>query len=182
MTEPFIGEIRLFAGRYAPLDWCVCDGRLLPINGYHLLYQLLQTTYGGDGVSTFGIPDLRGRVPVGVGPLASAAGNTTYTLAQQGGAETVTLTQATMPSHTHAMQAVKTAATQASPGKGMYAEPPAGFTSYTTCTQGGRTLQLASGSIQPTGGGQAHDNVMPSMPLTYIIATTGLYPSPASVS
>lgn len=182
MSEPFVGEIRLFAGRFAPLDWCLCDGRLLPINGYHLLYQLLQTTYGGDGVTTFGVPDLRGRIPVGIGPLTAATGTTTYALGQQGGAETVTLTQATMPTHTHAMQAVKAAASQASPVQGMYAELAAGFTGYTTDNSGGRTSQLAPAAIQSTGGGQAHDNVMPSMPLTYIIATTGLYPSPASSS
>lgn len=181
MSDPFVGEIRLFAGQYAPEGWLPCDGRLLNIGDYNLLFHVLHTVYGGDGTATFGLPDLRRRIPIGTGQLQATAGSR-YALGEHGGAETVTLTVADLPDHSHAMRATKQPATQTTPGGGLYATSATGFAAYTTHNPNIRATTLATASITSTGGGQAHDNVMPSMPLTYIIAATGYFPNSPSKS
>lgn len=179
MSDCYTGEIRLFAGNYAPENWCVCDGRLLKVADYGFLYALIGTTFGGDGKTTFAVPDLRGRIPVGNGTLGSG-GSGVYALGQQGGAAAVTLTIANLPAHTHTMNAIDGPASQASPGYGMPAIPSTGFTGYATYAAGVDTVALSAVSIQPAGASQAHTNLMPTMALTYIIALTGEYPGPES--
>src|SRR5215471_18916874 len=116
MSQPYLGEIRMFAGNFAPAGWMFCEGQLLPISEYESLFNLIGTTYGGDGQSTFGLPDLRGRVPLHFG--------NGFTLAETGGVETVTLTVSQIPAHTHTMLASTGAATTADPTNGFPAEVP----------------------------------------------------------
>jgi microcystin-dependent protein len=180
MATPYIGEIRLFAGAYTPEGWHICDGSTLLIQQNELLFAVLGTIYGGDGRTTFGLPDLRGRLPIGMGPAVgnpSAGGTSAYTLAQTGGALTVTLTEAQLPNHTHSLMALTGAATQTSPVGNMLADPTDSFNSYVPYTQGTTMRVLATGSLLPTGGNQAHTNVMPTMPMTFIIALNGIFPS-----
>lgn len=170
MSEAYLGEIRLFAGDYAPEYWHLCDGSLLSINQYQALYSLLGTTYGGDGVQNFALPDLRGRMIVGQG--TSTAG-IMYNRGQKAGAETVALTQANLPSHTHMVSASSTAATSNSPNNAVWAN--AVNTSYATSAA---NAVLAPAAVSTAaGGGQAHQNCQPSVALTYIIALQGIYPT-----
>lgn len=170
MAEPFVGEIRLFGGSYAPLGWLACEGQLLPIAQYDVLFSLLGTTYGGDGISTFALPDLRGRLPIhqGTGP-----GLSTHVMGEMGGSEQVTLTAAQMPAHRHTMQASTRRATvgrAASDGllatatAPIYGPPPASTT-------------LEASALNAIGQGLPHDNMPPFLALSFIIATEGIYPS-----
>lgn len=185
MSDFFVGEIRIFAGNYAPEGWLKCDGSLVSIQQYPAYYSLVGTTYGGDGVNTCGIPDMRGRLPIGQG---QGTGLTARTIGQKGGDATVVLTPATMPSHTHSFtvsgnpgtaNTVSSSAALAVPapqtGGTMYAYAPPNATGGTAQTFADGTITTAS------GGGQAHYNVMPFLALTYIIAVSGgLYPQRAN--
>lgn len=176
----FLGEIRLFAGNYATPGWAVCDGSLLPISGNEPLYSLLGTTYGGDGRTNFGLPNLIGKVPVGTGK-STAPNGSVYTVGMTGGATSVTLTDATMPAHTHNFNAATDAATTGDPNGAYYAQsngngyPDVKF--YSNLPTGGTTVPLASAVMNNSGGSQPHDNMMPYTGMLYIIATTGLFPS-----
>jgi microcystin-dependent protein len=177
MASPYIGEIRLFAGNFAPLDWNFCDGSLLSISQYTALYNLIGTTYGGNGQTNFAVPDLRSRVPVhqGTGPGG------TYTMGQSGGVETVTLTTSQMPQHTHPLNFANTgqvlapssnvipavATTGASLGPlGVYGPLPPNTT-------------LNPNTLKNDGGSQPHSNIQPYQALTFIIALFGIYPTQA---
>jgi microcystin-dependent protein len=166
MAQPYVGEIRMFAGNFAPAGWMFCEGQLLPISENETLFQLIGTTYGGDGQSTFGLPDLRGRLPIHQG--------NSFVLAQNGGAEEVTLTAATLPVHTHALLASGDIGNQASPANALlsnsqgaipYIEDPA-------------TLNMNAGSIGPVGGSQPHTNLQPFLCVDFIISLFGIFPSP----
>lgn len=177
--ENYLGEIRLFAGNYVPQDWNICDGSTFKISEYEALYSIIGTTYGGDGVTTFKIPDLRNRVVVGVGQLL---GGSNYILAQQGGAATVTLTPSQIPAHNHTLNAVNKNATSEDPTGSMLActIPPTsgGYDNVYLYTKMAPTGTLDSSSIQPLqGGGQPHNNMMPYVTLNYIIAMLGIYPT-----
>jgi microcystin-dependent protein len=166
--EPLMGQIILFAGTYAPKGWAMCDGQLLSIAQNSALFSLLGTTYGGDGRTTFALPDLRGRVPMhpGQGP-----GLSPRDLGQQGGLEDVTLTQNQIPGHTHALNTNDVAATDRSPTGNMLAQA-------TTYAGTSRTPAAMSGAaIGMTGGSQPHDNVQPFTCINFIIATEGVYPA-----
>jgi microcystin-dependent protein len=176
MSTPFIGEIRIFPYvRGAPVDWQVCDGSLLSISEYEALYQLIGTTYGGDGQSTFAVPDLRARVPLhqGQGPGLSA-----YALGQTAGSETVTLTVQQMPSHFHNIIASTAPAAFDSPAGTLPAAvvDPAVDQFYTPDATGTATNFPAS-TVSLTGGNQPHDNTAPTLTLRYCIATVGIFPS-----
>ncbi|MGE5703061.1 MAG: phage tail protein [Clostridia bacterium] len=167
--ENYVGEIRMFAGSFAPLGWAICDGTLLDISGNEILFSLIGTTYGGDGQSTFGLPDLRGRVPIHMGQL-SGSGNT-YTLGQKAGTETVTLLQGQLPSHTHTPVA-ETGNVALSPAVNVWAKLPAsGYATYPSGLQ-----PMSNSAVTPAGGSQPHDNMMPSLVINFIIALQGLYP------
>jgi microcystin-dependent protein len=165
MAQPYVGEIRMFAGNFAPAGWLLCYGQLLPISDNETLFQLIGTTYGGDGQLTFGLPDLRGRVPLHQG--------TGFTLAQIGGQETVTLTTPQIPPHTHAASA-SGAGNSDSPG-GANAWAGAATLLYSTAPT---NSQMNAGAISPAGGGQPHDNMSPYLTVNFIISLYGIFPSP----
>lgn len=166
MAQPYVGEIRMFAGNFAPVGWMFCDGQLLAISENETLFQLIGTTYGGDGQSTFALPDLRGRVPVHQG--------SGYQLAQKGGAETVTLTVNQLPAHTHPMRASTSAANQSSPTGNVVAQS----TAADLYVEDTATIGLASDAITSAGGSQPHENLQPCLGITYIISLYGIFPSP----
>lgn len=175
MSATFIGEIRIFAGNFAPIGWVFCNGGILSISEYDTLFALLGTTYGGDGQNTFAVPDLRGRLPV-------HQNGSTYTLGSAGGVETVTLATNQIPAHTHALNATTATGTAQVPGTGVMLATPveAGVKTSLYVVSGTSTVNLtpmASQSVATTGSGQAHTNMMPTQALNYIIAVEGVFPS-----
>jgi microcystin-dependent protein len=176
----YLGQIILFAGNYAPDGWLPCNGQLVSMNTYQALYSLIGFTYGGSGTQ-FQLPDLRGRVPVSTAPLQTPP----LKLGNVVGTETVTLTQAQVPAHTHAVTATTAAATTNVPtgnllakvpdGQVFYLDPPDPVPSGVTIT----TVPLASDAVQSVFGGQSHNNMMPSLVLNYLICTQGIYPTPS---
>lgn len=171
MSEPFIAEIRIFAGNYAPRGWAFCNGQLLPVSQNTALFSLIGTTYGGDGRTTTALPDLQGRAPMhpGRGP-----GLTSRRLGERGGVETVTLSEAEMPNHTHAMQAVLRPAEENDPNNRYYGVTP-GNNLYGSATN--NLVPLADQAATSAGGSQSHNNLQPFMAINFIIALVGLYPS-----
>ena len=170
MSEPFIGEIRIFAGNFAPKDWQFCNGQILPIAQYTALFSLLGTYYGGNGTTNFALPNLTGRVPVSAG---QAPGMAPYSLGETGGASTVTLVTTEMAAHTHAPLAATGAGTETAPTAAIWS------TSSTRDKQFGSTapdVQMAANILDPVGGGQAHENMAPYLVVNYIIAMAGIFP------
>ncbi len=169
MSEPFIAEIKIFGGNYAPRSWAFCDGQLLPISQNTALFSIVGTTYGGDGRTTMGLPNMQGRAPMhpGRGP-----GLTDRRLGQKTGVETVTLSESQMPVHTHTQQAASRRARNEFPS----ATAVFGEASETTYAQGA-TVDMADQVIGSTGGSQSHNNMQPYLTLNFIIALQGLYPS-----
>jgi microcystin-dependent protein len=164
MATPYIGEVRLFGGNFAPLGWALCDGSLLSIDSNAALFNLIGTTYGGDGQTTFALPDLRGRAPVHVGGQ--------FTLGQPGGSEQVTVTSAQLPAHQHSPAAVSGSGGTGSPTGAVWAGASNAIYGAGTANA---PMNAATGS--PTGGGQPHDNLSPFLVLTFIIALEGVYPT-----
>ena len=171
MAQPFVGEIRIFAGNFPPVGWMFCDGQLLPISENETLFQLIGTTYGGDGESTFALPNLQSRVPIHMG---AGPDGVTYTLAEAAGTEEVTLTVNQIPIHTHAFLASTAAAASNSPSNQVIAQSGqrAVYTEDTT------TTNLAASAISPVGGSQPHTNLQPYLTLNFIISLFGIFPSP----
>ena len=170
MSEPFVGEIRMFAGNFAPRGWAFCDGQLLAVSQNDALFSLLGTIYGGDGRTTFGLPDLRGRIPLhqGTGP-----GLSQRRLGSKSGAENVTLTTNQLASHTHDWNANTAAATGSAP----QGKVTANAVPVRVYRQLGQDTDLASTTIANTGGSQPHTNLMPTLCINFIIALFGIYPS-----
>lgn len=166
MAEPFIAQISLFGGNFAPRGWAFCDGQLLSIAQNSALFSLLGTTYGGDGRTTFGLPDLRGRVPVGP---RNGPGLSPYRLGQKGGSESKTLTVNNLPAHNHEIPVSNAAADKATP-QGNYL---ANGEVYAAAP----TAQAFARPVATTGGSQAFDIRQPSLAINYIIALTGIFPS-----
>lgn len=173
MSEPFIAEIRIFAGNFAPRGWAFCDGQLLPVAQNTALFSLIGTTYGGDGRTTTALPDLQGRAPMhpGRGP-----GLTARRLGQKLGVETVTLNETQMPAHTHAARALAGASTTPTPSSVEALATSAKGRAYNS-NAGAPLVDMASSALSSAGGGQAHGNLQPFLALNYIIALQGLYPS-----
>jgi microcystin-dependent protein len=171
MSQPFIGEIRLMPyPRGAPTDWQLCDGSLLPIAQYEALYTLLGTTYGGDGQNTFGVPDMRGRVPIHQG---TGMGLSTYALGQVSGSETVTLTTQQMPAHIHLELASTANGDSANPASSL----PASIPKEAVYSDGtGSPYALPANTIGMTGSNLPHDNCGPTLTLNYCIALFGIFP------
>lgn len=166
MSDPYVGEIRLFAGNFAPFGWAWCDGSLFSCVEFSSLFHLVGTTYGGDGLATFGVPDLRGRVPIHQG-----AG---HAMAEAGGAETVTLTTPQLATHSHPLAATTNLGTRSSPLDGVLAQTPSVKLYRTTTTP---TAPLAPNSVEAVGGSKPHPNVQPVLPLGFIIALNGVFPT-----
>jgi microcystin-dependent protein len=170
MSQPYVSQIILFAGIFAPSGYLPCDGRLLAISEYDTLYSLIGTTYGGDGQTTFGLPDLRGRVPVHWGTGSSG---TTYVQGQLAGVEAVTLGTNQLPIHTHSVLANSAAGNQGSPSAGYLAGGTATARYEATTPQ----TALSSQSVQSQGGSRPHDNLQPFQCLMFCISLFGVYPS-----
>jgi len=170
MSEPFVAEIRIFAGNFAPRGWAFCNGQLLPISQNTALFSLIGTTYGGDGRSTTALPNLEGRAPMhpGRGP-----GLTDRRLGQRGGVEMVTLSEAQMPNHNHRVEGSGRPAIQDDPAN-RYPAATTGFTPYHSASN---LVAMAEQAIPSTGGSQAHNNMQPYLAMNFIIALVGLYPS-----
>lgn len=178
MASPYIGEIRMFGGNFAPVGWAFCDGSLLAIAQQETLFQLIGTTYGGDGQTTFALPDLRSRVPIHQGNGPGLPG---YPLGTAGGAESVTLTAAQMPTHSHALGA-STAAPPAAPAglditsatpyvPGTFSSKPNAYGNPDS------TVSMSAQAIGVNGGSQPHNNMAPYLAVNFIIALEGIFPS-----
>jgi microcystin-dependent protein len=165
MAQPYVGEIRMFAGNFAPAGWMFCEGQLLPISENETLFQLIGTTYGGDGESTFALPDLRGRIPTHQG--------NGFILAETGGAEEITLTVNQTPAHNHPLLASEAAATAVVPGGNLPAE-----SSKRIYTSPGALASMAPATMSPVGGSQPHTNFQPYLCINFIISLFGIFPSP----
>lgn len=165
MAQPFVGEIRMFAGNFAPAGWMFCEGQLLPISENETLFNLIGTTYGGDGQSTFALPDLRGRLPLHQG--------NSFVLAETGGSEQITLTVNQIPAHSHALLASLNNATAAS--------PTGNVTGQVGATQIYREVPpaspMAAQAVSSVGGSQPHDNLQPYLCIDFIISLFGIFPS-----
>jgi len=171
MANPFIGEIRPFAFNFAPRGWAACDGATLAIATNQALFAILGTTYGGNGQTTFQLPDLRGRVPV----HASTGAAGTVQLGERGGVENVSLTINELPSHGHTVQATANLASSSSPvGNVLAAKPRGGADVYSTATS---LTSLAPTAVGSSGGSQPHPNMQPSLTVGFCIALTGVFPS-----
>jgi microcystin-dependent protein len=164
MATPFIGEIKMFGGNFAIRGWAFCDGSLVPITSNEALYQLIGTTFGGDGQTTFALPNLQGRMPVHVG--------SGFVLGQQGGSESVTLNQNQLPGHTHTAQAQSAAGNLGSPSGAVWAQST--LNQYSSAAA---NATMNPALIQPTGGNQPHENMMPFLTVTFLIALEGVFPT-----
>jgi microcystin-dependent protein len=179
MAQPFVGEIIAFGGNFAPLAYMQCAGQILPIAEYDTLYALIGTTYGGNGTTTFGLPDLRGRLPIGQG---QGPGLSTYIIGQAGGTENVTLTPQQMPIHNHSLLAATTPASSNTPSTSTYLAAQVNantqstaylYAPYNAATQ----VSLAVQSVTPTGKTLPHTNIQPLQVINYCIALYGVFPS-----
>jgi microcystin-dependent protein len=172
MAQPYVGEIRMFAGNFAPNGWMFCEGQTLPISENDVLFQLIGTTYGGDGEETFNLPNLASRVPIQMGTGPSGI---TYQIGEMAGTEQETLTIQQIPSHTHPLLATGTQATATNPANNVPAKAPL------LATQAYGTDNppdgLASGTIGPAGGSQPHENTQPFLCINFIISLFGVFPS-----
>ncbi|MCC8980973.1 phage tail protein [Bradyrhizobium acaciae] len=172
MAQPYVGEIRMFGGNFAPVGWNFCDGSLLPISDYETLFNLIGTTYGGDGQSNFAVPDLRGRLPLHMG---TASSGTSYVIGETGGVENVTLTTQTIPQHSHAFIASTQTGTGANPQGNILDQTSGTIALYID----GQPPDgpMAAGMLTNTGGSQPHDNLQPLLCVTFIISLFGIFPT-----
>ena len=168
MAFPYVGEIKMFAGQRLPAGWLRCDGSLLPISEYEVLFILLGTTYGGDGQNTFCVPDLRGRIPIHQG---QGSGLPNYFLGENGGVETVTLTTSQIGPHTHSVGASNATGTAASPANAVWGTAPANL--YNTSAP---ATPMAGNTVSNAGSSQPHENVQPVLCISFIISAFGIFP------
>jgi microcystin-dependent protein len=167
MAQPYVGEIRIFAGNFAPAGWMFCEGQLLPISENETLFQLIGTTYGGDGQSTFALPDLRGRIPLHF--------DSTFILAETGGAEEITLTVQQIPAHSHPMLANQNTGTGSNPQGNVLDQMSGAILFYKDQPP---TAALSPLAVGPVGGSQPHTNFQPYLCVDFIISLFGIFPSP----
>jgi len=172
MADQFLSEIRMFTGNFAPTGWALCNGQLLPINQNTALFSLLGTYYGGDGVSTFGLPNLQGSAPICIG---QGPGLSSYYNGETGGSPTVTLLQNELPAHTHVAQA-STAGGVDSPAGAAWGESKLGKTPLPVYAASGSNVPMSPQALAPAGGNQPHNNMPPYQCLTFIIALQGIFP------
>ena len=163
MAQPYVGELRMFAGNFAPAGWMFCEGQLLPISENETLFQLIGTTYGGDGQTTFALPDLRGRIPLHMG--------NNFVLAETGGVEQITLTVSQTPAHSHPVIASNSTANSKTPAGARFATAQGDVYTSSMTT-------MSPQSMTSTGGSQPHDNMMPFLCVSFIISLFGIFPSP----
>jgi microcystin-dependent protein len=167
MAQPYVGEIRMFAGNFAPAGWMFCEGQLLPISENETLFQLIGTTYGGDGESTFALPDLRGRIPIHQG--------NSFILAETGGVEEITLTVSQIPAHSHPFLASVDPGTGANPQNNVVSRTDGTISLYLSDPP---NVNMNPAAIGPVGGSQPHTNFQPYLCVDFIISLFGIFPSP----
>jgi microcystin-dependent protein len=172
MGEPYVGEIRMFGGSFAPAGWAMCNGATLAISENDTLFNLIGTTYGGDGQQTFNLPDLQGRAPVHMGQGPGISQN--YVIGEKAGVESVTLTTNQIPLHTHSFVASSDAGQSAQPQNALFALLPTGNL-YTQPQQ--PAVNLNSNMLSAAGGSQPHDNIQPYLCITFIISLFGVFPT-----
>lgn len=170
MSNPFVGEIRMFGGTFAPAGWAFCSGQLMPISENDTLFNLIGTTYGGDGQETFALPDLQGRIPMHAGTGASG---TTYQLGEKGGTESVTLTTNQIPGHNHPMTCNNAAGNNQSPNGNISAGAQTGVNIFSTFNP---IQTMDPNAISIVGGSQPHENVGPYLVLSFILSLFGIFP------
>jgi len=168
MPEPFVGEIRMFGGNFAPVGWAFCDGQLIPISQNDVLFTIIGTTYGGDGQETFALPNLQSRVPM------HQNANGGFVIGQAAGTESETLTTQQIPVHTHAMVATTTGGAAGTPTNNILAQSP----SIKMYSAAAPNTALASTTISPMGGSQPHENMQPFLVISFIISLFGRFPAP----
>jgi microcystin-dependent protein len=171
VSQPYVGEIRMFGGNFAPAGWAFCQGQLLPISENDILFNLIGTTYGGDGQETFGVPDLQGRIPIHAGQGPNISQN--YVLGEAAGVESVTLTTQQIPIHTHALMGAEQTGTDASPANDILATSSV-LKPYAAEAPDGT---MAATAVSIVGGSQPHDNFQPYLCVSFIISLFGIYPS-----
>lgn len=172
MEQPYVGEIRMFAGNFPPAGWMFCDGQTLAISENDVLFQLIGTTYGGDGQDTFNLPNLCSRVPIHMG---TGPDGTTYQIGEAAGTETVTLTTQQIPNHTHPLMASTAQGDNANPAGAVLASTSGGIMLY---YEGATDGSLNPQAVTAAGGSQPHENMGPYLCVNYIISLFGVYPSP----
>jgi microcystin-dependent protein len=172
MSQPFIGEIRMFGGNFAPRDWAFCNGQSLPISQNDALFALIGTTYGGDGVNVFNLPNLQSRLPVNNGQGPGLSG---YSLGQAGGVEQVTVATSNLPAHSHAVQGDAATGTANSPAGNVWANST-GAKQFSAPAGSNTTMNSGAIGLAP-GGGQPHDNMRPFLAVNFIISLFGIFPS-----
>lgn len=165
MSQPFIGEIRMFAGNFAPVGWAFCNGAIIPIDQNDALFNLIGTTYGGDGQTTFALPNLQSRIPVHVGPG--------FALGQSGGTESVTLTVSQIPAHSHVPLCTSNPGDLGDPTGGIWSSPSTG----TVYSSAAPSLTMDPAAIGSAGGSQPHDNMVPFLVINFILSLFGVFPS-----
>ena len=170
MSQPFVGEIRMFGGNFPPVGWAFCDGQLLSIAQNDVLFALIGTTYGGDGQSTFALPDLRGRIPVHTGQGAAWG----FTIGQSGGIEAVTLTVPQTPLHTHPLNASTAAASPTAVPAGSKVAATSATMIYSSSPSG---ASMSPSAVSIAGGNQPHENMAPFLSVSFIISLFGIFPS-----
>jgi microcystin-dependent protein len=170
MAQPYVGEIRMFAGNFAPNGWMFCEGQTLPISENDVLFQLIGTTYGGDGEETFNLPNLASRVPIHMG---TGPDGTTYQIGEMAGTEQETLTTQQIPNHSHPFTASTNAGNLASPGNSVLAQSVLADMYIQDSPDGA----LAASAVQPAGGSQPHENTQPFLCINFIISLFGVFPS-----
>ena len=182
MSQPYVGQILMFGGSFAPAGWMICQGQTIPISENDVLFNLIATTYGGDGQSTFNLPDLQGRVPVHMG---TGPGLSTYIIGQNGGVEQVTLTTQQIPQHNHNVLTFTGApggnsnkVTNSTYFADQAATVPGGGSLYCYGAGGGTQQAMSPSIVGGTGGSQPHENIQPILTVTYVISLFGVYPTP----
>lgn len=178
MSQPYVGQMMMFAGNFAPAGWMMCQGQLLPISEYETLFNLIGTTYGGDGQETFGLPDMQGRVPIHMG---TGGGLSQYIIGQNGGVEQVTLTTQQIPQHNHLALTNNAQSSAGTPtnstilstqNNGNGSNTPSAYAPFAA----GTVVTLPASTLQNTGGSQPHENIQPIVTMTWIISLFGVFP------
>ena len=181
MSQPYVGQIIMFGGNFAPAGWMLCQGQIVPISENETLFQLIGTTYGGDGESTFALPNLAGRVPIHQG---TGSGLSTYVIGEAAGVESVTLTTQQIPQHNHLVTAIAGTGANSNKPVSNYipadqaATVPGGGQLFCYAPSGGAQQTIAPSTIQGTGGSQPHENIQPILTVTYVISLFGVFPTP----
>ena len=174
MANPFLAEIRILPTNFAPIGWAFCDGQIMPISQNTALFSLLGTTYGGNGLSTFALPDFQGNAPIHVGGAQPGPGLSLYDLGEIGGTETVSLLQSEMPAHSHNLQAAGTSSTKSTPANNSLTRIGSGATPYKAA--GSAQVLMSNNALAPTGGGLPHNNMQPYLTLNFCISLQGVFP------